>query len=311
MAFGAFSAAPPAGAVSNANTVYEEDCTTSLQPGVAAPFAVTTNVNTTTDSAAPTGATFGIDGVASVTLVGPFLAEFADNAVLTPTVNIALTGATFASTDGTATGSYTPSPAFAAVSSGGSALTGVSFSSGDTTISYTGGTVAVGDGIAGTGITSQEVVSFVPNTSITLSAPTSANSTGSYTAYSAVTLTSSPFASSATAFTTNGLNGGVSNVGLTGISGIQVQIALPIQFGAASGGNGTGTANCLETGYQDADWHHAVVPADQRVDARLPAAIVRWPGNAAGRGNRWFRHPAGRSGRRRHHASGCGLRQPG
>ncbi len=252
MAFGAFSAAPPAGAVSNANTTYEEDCTTSLQPGVAAPFEFISNVNTTTDTAAPNGVHFGISGALSVFLAGPFLAEFADNSVLTPAgVGLTLSGVTFGSTDGTATGSYSLTSTIPQSASyySSSALTGVSFSSGDTTISYTGGTVAVGDGIAGTGLSSQEVVSVVPNTSITLSAPTSANSAGSYTSYTGAVLTTSPFASSATAFATNGVNGGTANVGITGVSGIGVNIALTVQFGAVSGGNGVGAANCLETGW--------------------------------------------------------------
>ena len=259
--------------MTNANTTYEEDCTTSLEPGVAAPFAVTANVNTTTDTAAPTGATFGISGVTSVTLVGPFLAALADNSVLSPTVGLAVSGVDFASTDGTATGSYLAAPTFTAAAPSSSALTGVSFSSGVTTISYTGGTVAAGDGIAGTGIGEATVVSVNPGVSITLSSATTAASSGSYTAYSALTLTSSPFASPATAFTTNGLNGGKANVGIVGVASIAVEVNLTITFG---GTNGVGTTNCLETGWDASN--DPSYPQTNELTPGFPPASLGGPG---------------------------------
>ena len=60
---------------------YEADCTTSFEAGQVAPFATTLDGNTTIDSGAPTGATFGFTGTATTTIVGAFIAALYTNGV--------------------------------------------------------------------------------------------------------------------------------------------------------------------------------------------------------------------------------------
>ena len=114
---GSLAVSGPAGAVNNnpagnptsPAVSYESDCTSSLESGEAAPFSTSTVINTTEDSGAATGSTFGIAGSVS---------EDADRSYrrwgqrkryrsVVSFWNLQVRRRTFGSTDGTATGTYT------------------------------------------------------------------------------------------------------------------------------------------------------------------------------------------------------------
>ena len=250
MAFTAFSATP-AGAGIHPNTSYEYDCTTALSPGVAAPFLVTSNLNGAPDPSAPTGATWNASGALTFTLVGPFVAGLAANGVVGANgIGLDVANLTIASVNGTASGSYVYNHNFPESPSNvnASSLTGVSFTSGATSGTYTGGTLAAGDGLIGTGIPQADQVTSAGGGTFTLSAATTAASSGAYTAFAASILTDA--AVSAGPFTTTGTNGGTSSVALTTMAGESVVGNLTVPFGGATG---VGTANCLETGYDAAN----------------------------------------------------------
>lgn len=261
------SAAQPAGATTNGTTTYEYDCTTTLEPGAVAPFGVTADLDTSTDSVTLPNATFGATGELSYTLVGQFVAAFASEGVLTSSgVALNVTDQTIASTDGSATGSYSFSGAWTGRQPTESTLT-ATFASGATSISVTSGTPVVGDGLEGPGLTAEGVTIEAVSGSagaytVVISAATTAAETGaSETQFGSMTFTTDGASgdpapiSTGNVFTTASpplYNGGQANIGLTTLSGIQVVVALPIQFGASSGGAGYGTSNCLETGWQNA-----------------------------------------------------------
>jgi hypothetical protein len=67
--------AAPVGGGTNGLTTYEADCVgTGLGAGQIAPLIEGLDVNTTADTLPPTGATFGVNGTASSTLIGPVVA---------------------------------------------------------------------------------------------------------------------------------------------------------------------------------------------------------------------------------------------
>lgn len=254
---GSLAVSGPAGAVNN-NPVgnptspavsYESDCTSSLEAGEAAPFSTSTVINTTEDSGAATGSTFGIAGSVSETLVGPIVAGV-NGSVIGPSSfwNLQVTQ-TFGSTDGTATGTYTyTTPTFANQTDGG-AVSSASWGNASTTLTGDFSGATVGDSVSGTGIPSTAVITVINGTtSATISAATTAAGSGKVGYGHTITFTDNSMASPATAFTTNGTPGGKASVGIIGTTSVGVVTsALTIGFGGAEG---VGTANCLLTGWQ-------------------------------------------------------------
>ncbi len=80
---------------------------------------MSTDIDTTADALPASGATFGVAGAVSITASGALLAGV--NAALDPaSVGESVSGATFGSTDGNATGTYSySSPAFTEANPGG------------------------------------------------------------------------------------------------------------------------------------------------------------------------------------------------
>lgn len=271
-AIGAFGAGP-AGAVNNNPSgnptspavSYEGDCTTSLAAGEVAPFISSTVINTTTDTAAPTGATFGVAGAVSQTIIGPIIAGV--NAQLNPSTYAESVTETFGSTDGHATGTYTYTHSFGAVANPGGQVTGVTFASGATTLTGNFSAVPAGAALSGTGIPATAVSTAAgTSTSITISAATTAASTGETVGWApeaGLTFTDSSFASPANAFTTSGSNGGTAGIGITSMTSFDlVTSSLTIPFGGTAG---TGTADCLETG-----WVNSTTPGPSQTGATSP-----------------------------------------
>jgi hypothetical protein len=243
-------AASPASAGINPNTTYEYDCTTALQPGQAAPFAITANLNGAPSPSFPTSATFGASGALSITFVGGLVAGLESNNVVGPSgVGATITGLNIASTDGTATGSYSYSHTFPQTPPTSHTISNVTWTNGSTTLSGNFAAGDVGEGLTGgTGLpTGATVVAVNPGVDATISAATSAAQASpvTLTAWDAMTFTDAAV-STGNVFTTAGVNGGQSNIGLTTISTITVNASLAIPFGGAPG---VGSSNCLETGW--------------------------------------------------------------
>ena len=125
----------------------------------------------------------------------------------------------------------------------------MSFASGATSGTYTSG-IAVGDGLVGTGWTTGAVVTSASGGTFTWTTPTTAASSGSYTAYAASNFTDAAV-STGNVFTTAGLNGGQADIGVTAAVEFLVVGNLSVPFGGASGLGAGG--NCLETGYNAAE----------------------------------------------------------
>jgi len=232
---------------------YEVDCTTSFQGNVAAPFVTTLLGNTTVDSAAPTGVKFGFTGTAATTLVGGFVANIYENGLGSGSSTLQWTE-TIGSTDGHATGKYTlNTPTITAADGGGTTPGVVTWTSGSTTLTTTGGGfagIAVGDGLAsGTaGIPQAALVTAVAsnNNSITISLPTTAaapHSAGAAVSWGATTVFST-HVSTGNVFTTAGTAGGTAGIGLQ--SALQFTAEGIVSFGGALG---DGASNCLLTGW--------------------------------------------------------------
>ncbi len=286
----ALTPTPPAGAVNNnpsSNPTspavsYENDCigTTSTGATQDAPLVTSTVINTTTGSndVLPQGATFGVAGTVAQTLAGAVIAganQLGDSVFGVPpsSFNISATE-TFGPTDANSTGSYTyTTPSFAAQANPGGVVTGVTFSSGSTTLTGDFSGVPADAAVFAPGIPLTAVTTAAgTSTSITISEATTSASTGttssggSYTSvtvgwapFSGLTFTDSSFATPSTAFTTDApttVATGTAGIGLTGVtkwvfSLTEGTTTLPgATFGG--GGNGAGAAGtntCIETGY--------------------------------------------------------------
>jgi hypothetical protein len=254
------SGAVPAGAVNNnpagnptsPAVTYESDCTSALQAGVAAPFITGTVINTTTDTAAPTGVSFGVAGAVSQTLAGPVIAGL-EGALAPATIGLGVTE-TFGSEDGHATGTSTYTHTFAAVASPGGTVAGVTFASGATTLTGNFAAVPANASLSGTGIPASAVSTAAGTaTSISISVATTAASAGETVGWAplaGLTFTDAAFATSPTAFTTAGTNGETAGIGIISSTNFTVVTpAISVAFGAASG---VGANNCLVTGWQSA-----------------------------------------------------------
>jgi large repetitive protein len=246
----------PASAVSNGSTTYEADCTTSLSAGVVAPFVQGLGANTSTDTLFPTGQTFGVSGTATETIIGPVLAGIEQQL---PSANIgaALTE-TVGSTDGTATGSFTYTHTFPQVPALGRQITGVSWTSGSTSLTAAAGAFLQSDvgsfvaGPSGGGINPQSMITAVNGTGDTATisiATTAAAGPVSVGTGNNMTFADPTFATG-NVFTTSGVNGGKANIGVIGVTSVTVNALISIPFGGAQG---VGTANCLETGFDAAN----------------------------------------------------------
>ncbi|HZE16240.1 MAG TPA: hypothetical protein VE197_11320, partial [Mycobacterium sp.] len=258
----------PAGNPTSPAVTYEADCTSSLQAGVAAPFVTATVINTTSDTVAPTGGTFGVAGSVTQELPGAVIAGL--NAALgPPTLGLDVVQ-TFGSTDGNATGTYPYSKNFAPVTTPGGQVTGVNAASGATTLSgdFTG--VPAGAFLSSgltTGIANGTVATAAGTaTSITISIPTTAAlsaATVGWAPQAGLSFTDSTFASPANAFTTSGTNGGTAGIGLVSSTSFTLVMTPTVEFGGATG---VGTANCLQTG-----WVDATTPGPAQTDETAPA----------------------------------------
>jgi hypothetical protein len=241
----------------NANTSYEFDCTTALSAGQVAPFIATANLNAAPDPSFPTGATFGASGALSFTLAGGFIAGFASNGVLTPAgVGLNVHNLVLGSTDGTATGSFNYNHSFAQTPAITNTVAGVTWGSGSTTLNGAFAAGDVGKGVTGgTGLPQgATIVAVTAGTDATINAPTTAaQATGTtVTMYAPMTFTDAAV-STGSVFTTNGTAGGNASIGATSASGFDAVVALPVPFGATTGGAGVGLANCLQTGWDAAN----------------------------------------------------------
>ncbi|MDR3660417.1 MAG: hypothetical protein P4L86_08465, partial [Mycobacterium sp.] len=112
--------------------------------------------NTTTDSATPTGTSFGFNGTAETTIVGAFVANFYTNGIGATSLGLQWTD-TIGSTDGHATGAYTFTAPLTVQPDGGGIVAGISWATNSTTLHGDFSKAAVGDGLAisagtGTGI---------------------------------------------------------------------------------------------------------------------------------------------------------------
>ena len=91
----------PAGNPSSPAIAYESDCTSSLEANQVAPFITSTDIDTTADTLAPTGKTFGVaGGVTQKRLIGPVLAGINGSSAYSGTIGFAVSE-TFGSTDTT------------------------------------------------------------------------------------------------------------------------------------------------------------------------------------------------------------------
>lgn len=280
----AISPTPQAGAVTNnpsSNPTspavsYENDCIGSTSTGGTqnAPLITSTVVNTTTGSTAalPQGATFGVAGTVDQTLVGALIAganELSDSVGLgvPASFNVSV-NETFGPTDANSTGSYAyTTPAFAAQANPGGVVSGVTFSSGSTTLTGDFSGVPAGAALYGTGIPLTAVAASAgTSTSITISEASTAASTGEVVGWApflGLTFTDSSFSTPATAFTTAApttLVSGTAGIGVTSVSKWTFSLttaAGTTLTGATFGGSGngagaSGTNTCIETGYQSA-----------------------------------------------------------
>jgi hypothetical protein len=262
--------AAPAGAVSNGTTTYEADCVgTGAALGQTAPFVQGLTVNTTADSLSPTGATFGVNGAASTTLIGPVVAG------INQFVNTATTGIggavneVIGSTDGTATGTFNYIHTYPNIPTPGRQITGVSYVAGQPTLTQPAGTLTpfvaadVGSFVAGPSAGVPLLPTIDPNTIITAVSGDGLSATISLNALQTqdnvtigtgqnVTLVDPAFSTPATAFTTAGTEGGHANIGVQLVNSVTL-IAIPGVLQATFGGSpGVGPARCLLTGWDAA-----------------------------------------------------------
>ncbi len=232
---------------------YEVDCTTGFQAGLDQPFVTTLQGNTSIDSAAPTGQTFGFSGTATTVLTGAFIANIYENGLGSGTSQLRWTE-TIGSTDGHATGSYVfNSKTLSEPDGGGTTPRTVTWAKASTTLATTGGGfagIAVGDGLASgqAGINQAATVTAVAanDDSITISLPTTAAATtgDAATVSWGATTVFSQAVNTGSIFTTNGPSGGRAGIGL--VSATQFTAEELVTFGGATG---DGPSNCLLTGW--------------------------------------------------------------
>jgi hypothetical protein len=213
------------------------------------------NVTATPDPSPATGGLFGASGTASQTIIGPVVAGLEQ--AIAPSMIGATTNETVGSTDGTATGSFTYTHTFPNVAAAGRQVTGVSWTSGSTTLTAAAGTFTSSDvnafvaGASGAGINPQSTIASVATggASATITQPTTAAGT-SATIGTGMNMTFSDSAfSTGNVFTTAGTPGGTSNIGVVGVTGVSVNTnILNVAFGGAEG---VGTSDCLLTGWQN------------------------------------------------------------
>jgi hypothetical protein len=263
--------AVPAFAVSNGTTTYEADCVgQGAAAGQTAPFIEGLTVNTTADTLSPTGDTFGVSGAASMTLIGPVIAG------VNQFVNTASTGLggavieTIGSTDGTATGSFTYNHTFPNQPTPGRRIPGsgsvgsVSYDAGTPTLR----TIAafpfvpadVGSFVAGPSAGVPATPTIDANSVITAVAPDGLSATISLNALQSATnvfigtgqnttLVDPAFSTPADAFTTNGVEGGRANIGITSVT-VNTLIVIAGVLQADFGGTvGVAPNGCLLTGF--------------------------------------------------------------
>ncbi len=251
----------PVGAGSNGLTTYEADCAgAGLAAGQTAPFIEGLAVNGAPDPSAPSGALFGVSGTASSTLIGPVVAgvqQVLNLATLQIRVN-----ETVGSTDGTATGSFPYDHLFASQTVPGRQVAGVSWNSGSTTLTAAAGAFLAGD--VGKFVAGPAMQGIVPTSTIlsiaadgssaTISVATTAPSVGAVNVGTGENMMfADPAFSTGNVFTTNGVEGGKANIGVTSVSSQTLVVfggGLMIVFG---GSPGVGPANCVLTGFDAAN----------------------------------------------------------
>jgi hypothetical protein len=169
---------------------------------------------------------------------------------------------TIGSTDGTATGSFAYSHTFANVPALGRQITGVSWASGATTLTAVAGTFQAGDvnrfvaGPTGGGINPQSTIVSIAGdgSSATISIATTAAQTNVAIGTGENMTFADPAFSTGNVFTTNGVEGGQANIGVTSVSSVAVNNnVLNITFGGQPGTSvSTSDARCLLTGFDGA-----------------------------------------------------------
>jgi len=238
----------PVGNPTSPAVSYEADCTNTLAGTQVAPFLSELDANTTVDSAAPTGATFGLSGTASSTLSGAFIANLESEGVGTTPLTLSWVDK-IGSTDGHATGSYTYSSPVISVANPGGTATKVSWTSGSTTLTGNFSKAAVGDTLASSGAgfpANATITTITGKTSAVISAPTTAAATSVTVGFGSALVYSDPTFSTGDVFTTDGTAGGTAGVGVVSVTKFELGILGGIAFG---GSPGDGPSNCLETGY--------------------------------------------------------------
>ena len=252
-------AAAPASAGSNPNTTYELDCTTTLQPGVAAPFLLTANLNATPDPSFPTGASFGAAGALTGSVPAPVVAGL-EQALGPAQIGLNLGGVVLGSTDGTATGTAPYSNNFAQVAAAPARqVTGVTWTSGSTTLTAAAGAFNAGTdvglsvaGPSGGGINPASTITAVGagGGSATISLATTGAGTAAAIGLGRTMSFTDPAVSTGNVFTTNGVSGGQARIGVTQATTFGVTTpAITVGFG---GNAGVGASHCLLTGFDAA-----------------------------------------------------------
>jgi hypothetical protein len=279
---------PAAHAGSFGTTLYEVDCTgTGLAAGNTAPFVVGLTVNAAPDPRFPSGGAFGATGAFSTTVNGAFLAGIEANVDLSAgSLDLGASNQKIQSTDGSATGSYSYSNAsFGAQSLAGlvNQVAGVSWANASNTLlSANFAPTDVGkfaaSPLASPGIPNGSViVSVVPGVSATITQPTTTANAGPVTVglASAAGLTYvDATLSTGNVFSTNGVNGGQSKIGLAGTDGTTTgsfTLTLPV-VGAITFGGTPGGPACTQTGYA-AGVHRAPHHRPSRHTPRIRVAV--------------------------------------
>jgi trimeric autotransporter adhesin len=226
---------------------YEEDCTTSLQAGEAAPYITALTGNTTVDNAAPTGATFGYTGTASAVVVGSFIAGLYAKGFGANPLSLQW-DETIGSTDGNATGSYSFKSPTISEADGGGSVAKVTWAKNSTTLTAVSGTfadAAVGDYVYSStaGLPTGVQITAINGANATIGAATTAAASKQLVGYGLTTTYTTPI-STGDVFTTAGTDGETAGVGVTGAPTFVADGF--ITFGGATG---DGASNCLQTGY--------------------------------------------------------------
>jgi hypothetical protein len=254
--------ASPASAGTNPNTSYEVDCTSGLLAGQSAvPFVVTANLNGIADPSFPTGASFKAAGALSFSITGGTIGGFAQNNVLgsgNTTVGLTIGGMTFASADGTASGSYNYSHVFSPVVAPTGTVS-ASWTSGSNTVTGNFTNADLGSGVRDAAVPANQfpvgatIVAVNPGVSATVFPAPTASGSGTLTLYRPMTFTDASV-DTGNVFTTSGTDGGASSIALTSVPGaITLNVALNAPFGGQAGVGDAPNSACLVTGYDAAN----------------------------------------------------------